>query len=644
MQTKTLIHQDTINEVNQRADIVEIVSDFVVLKKQGKDFSGLCPFHEEKSPSFSVSQVKGMYYCFGCNAGGGAIKFLMAVQGRGFAEVVMDLAYRYNIPVKSQDPIAQQELEQRLNLRRELLEVMGVAARFFEAKLHHPVEGRRAMEYLKGRGLSDETIRSFGLGYAGPHWDELKTYLTKKRLFPQSLLEKAGLIVKNKNEDGYRDQFRDRLMIPIRNARGEVIAFGGRSLGDGMPKYVNSPETELFDKGKTLYGLDLAQQPITKQEQAIVVEGYFDVITLHAAGVKNAIASMGTALGRNQVRQLLKLSPNIVLNFDADTAGAKAAQRAIKEVSNLAYHGDINLRVLQVPNGKDPDDFVRSQGAEAYLSLVQSAPYWIEWQLQQAIKGMDLSVPEQQKETIDQVVRVLGRITDDTSLTIWLEKAVEYLKDAGASGSHQLVGDTLMGRLIQLWQAILKVDSKLTPPYLVRQRINKAERQVVPKGEKLPLQNLQGNDILFRSETFLLKLYLHHPELRFLVKDALEEREIGITQSDHRFLWLKLMELDSQQNALNKLRDWATEYPEKASFLSWMSIVNEQDEADFQVAPQMVKAAIAQLEKLSVEKLKVYYLDLWKATPFGDEKKEEYHREFQKAKDRIGELEQEISG
>ena len=300
------LHPETIEAVRERADIVDIVSEHVVLKKQGKDFVGLCPFHDDKSPSFSVSPGKQFYYCFSCGAGGNTFKFLMELGKRPFADVVLDLARRYQVSVRTLEPAKRQELQRQLSLREQLYEILAVTAKFFEHALRQS-DGEAAMTYLNAsRRLKQETIQQFQLGYAPGGWQTLYGFLVEQKRYPVDLVEKAGLIAPRQSGSGYYDRFRDRLIIPIHDIQGRVIGFGGRTLTDERPKYLNSPDTELFDKGKTLFGLNLAKAAIAKQDRAVVVEGYFDVIALHAVGISNAVAALGTALNIAQVRQLLR--------------------------------------------------------------------------------------------------------------------------------------------------------------------------------------------------------------------------------------------------------------------------------------------------------------------------------------------------
>ncbi len=267
------LHPDTIEEVKQRADIVDVISEHVVLRKRGKDFVGLCPFHDEKTPSFSVSPTKQMYYCFGCNAGGNAIKFLMELGKRPFASVVLDLARRYQVAVQTLEPEQRQELQRQLSLREQLYEILAIAAQFYQHALRQP-QGHMALNYLLfERQISQETIQHFGLGYAPAGWETLYRYLVEHKHYPVQLLEQAGLIRRRQSGDGYYDYFRDRLMIPIHDIQGRVIGFGGRTLGEEQPKYLNSPETELFSKGKTLFALDKAKSAISQEDTGVVVEG-----------------------------------------------------------------------------------------------------------------------------------------------------------------------------------------------------------------------------------------------------------------------------------------------------------------------------------------------------------------------------------
>jgi len=352
-----------LDQVRGATDIVEVISPYVKLKKKGQNWFGLCPFHNEKTPSFSVNRERGMYYCFGCGVGGNAITFLMEHDGMSFTQAVEDLAKRAGIPLPKRD--REPGTDDRDRLRAALEE----AARFFEENLKGP-GGERAVTYLKGRGMTGQTAKAFRIGWAPDSWDALLNHL-KKKDFKEKDLEKAGL-VKAREGGGHYDAFRDRIIFPFIDRRGRVIGFSGRLLSDDEdagPKYINSPETPLFQKGKVLYGLHQAVKHLLKSEQALLVEGQFDVLTLHQEGLKSAVAASGTAFTEEQARILQRLVDRVVLLFDADSAGLKAAWRSY---ASLVGEGlDVVFAVL--PEGEDPDTLVREEGPEAFQERLRAA-------------------------------------------------------------------------------------------------------------------------------------------------------------------------------------------------------------------------------------------------------------------------------
>jgi DNA primase len=376
---KARIAQSTIDQVKERADIHEIVSEYVVLKKAGRSFVGLCPFHEEKSPSFSVSPDKQMYYCFGCGKGGNAIGFLRELGRSSFVETITGLADRYGIPIETEDPEDQARYSRERSRRQQMLSAMSDSVAYFQSCLNRP-EGNDARSYLAGRGITADIVARHQIGFAPSSWDGLLTYL-QRRGHDAEIIDAAGLTTINENKRRY-DRFRNRVIVPIRDENGRVIAFGARSLGDEKPKYLNSPETDLFDKSRTLYGLDRAKDAISADGAAIVVEGYFDVIALHEAGISSAVAVLGTAMSEANIKKLLRFGERIVANFDSDSAGEKAANRTIELVSNkLSSSSEIDLRILQLPAGFDADEFVRAYGTDSMQSAITAAPLWREWRI-----------------------------------------------------------------------------------------------------------------------------------------------------------------------------------------------------------------------------------------------------------------------
>jgi DNA primase len=618
------LHPDTITAVRDRTDIVDIVSEHVVLKKQGKDFTGLCPFHDDKSPSFSVSPSKQFYYCFSCGAGGNAFKFMMELGKRPFAEVVLDLAKRYQVPVQTLEPSKRQALQQQLTLREQLYEIVAVAARFYEHALGSP-DGEAALKYLiSQRGLSPEVIQQFQLGYAPGGWQTLYGYLVDQKRFPVALVEQAGLVVPRTQGSGHYDRFRNRLMIPIHDVRGRVIGFGGRSLSDeDKPKYLNSPDTELFDKGKMLFGLDKAREAISKTDGAVVVEGYFDVIALHAAGITSAVAALGTALNAAQVRQLLRYtdSKKVVLNFDADAAGVKAAERAIGEVADMAYRGDVQLRVLNIPDGKDPDEYLKLHSPQDYQDLLDRAPLWLDWQLQKVIAGRDLRQADQFQQTAQQMVELLSEIANADTRTYYIRHCAELFSNG---------------------------DARLVPLLAENLMVQVRRRRRTPAGE-VPAKTLvfTQTSTLEAAEAILLQVYIHSAEARETVVSALEERDLHLSYSHHRALWREMMtwqrlETDAPQPLLDWLRDRVNDTPALAQ-TQHLYYLDEGGRRAVLRAPLVIRAAIACIEQAFCEKRYRSLLEKWGASDCtaSPETHAQYQSQIYTEKRRIAALEKE---
>jgi DNA primase len=351
-----------LEEVRAATDILEVIGPYVKLKRRGQNWFGLCPFHNEKTPSFSVNPGRGFYYCFGCGAGGDVVTFLIEHVGLEFAEAVEELANRAGIPIprRTSDPEA--------GKRDRLREALEAAARFYQAQLKAGA-GKDAVAYLKGRGIDGQTAKTFRLGYAPRGWEELARHLQEQG-FPDEVLRQAGL-VKRREGGGHYDVFRDRLVFPFLDRRGHVIGFGARLLSDEAegPKYLNSPETPLYQKGQVLYGLPQAVETMLREERAVLVEGYFDVLSLHQAGMAGAVAASGTAFTDRQAQLLKRLVRRVVLVFDADAAGVKAAGRSF---ASLAREG-LDISFVPMPAGEDPDTLVRSEGPEAFRARLQHA-------------------------------------------------------------------------------------------------------------------------------------------------------------------------------------------------------------------------------------------------------------------------------
>jgi DNA primase len=629
------LHPDTIEEIKQRADIVDVVSEHVLLRKRGKDFVGLCPFHDEKSPSFTVSQTKQMYYCFGCQAGGNAIKFLMDLGKRSFTEVVLDLARRYQIPVQTLEPEQRQELQRQISLREQLYEVLASTAQFYQHALRQS-QGQKATEYLQSqRQLQEETIQQFGLGYAPAGWETLYRYLVEDKHYPVQLVEKAGLIKPRKEGGGYYDVFRDRLIIPIRDIMGRVIAFGGRTLTDEQPKYLNSPETELFSKGKTLFALDQAKAGISQVDAAVVVEGYFDAIALHAAGINNAVASLGTSLSIEQVRLVLRYtdSKQLILNFDADKAGTNAAERAIGEIAQLAYQGEVQLKILNLPDGKDADEYLHAHSSEDYRQLLINAPLWLNWQIQQIVKERDLKQATDFQQVSQQLVKLLKNIENKDTLNYYVSHCAEILS----------LGDT---RLIPL--RVENLVTQIAPANTYRKVIPMQARSSKPGNvETRKLESLQTDSSLLElAEALLLRIYLHYPEQRQTIIDALEERDLQFSFSHHRFLWQQILEIPSGMDfdLVSTVQDRCLEFPDEMRLVSPLFHLTEKIKTEMLLHHhKLTQVAIACMEKVLREKRFRHFLELWQQTdPEAEpERCQSYYQAFYAEKMRLQELDKE---
>jgi len=521
------LHPRTIEAVKERADIVDVVGEHVVLKKKGREFVGVCPFHDDKSPSMTVSPAKQFYYCFSCGAGGNAIKFLMELQRQSFGDVVLELARKYQLPVETVEGPQQERLRQQLSRRDQLHRVLRLAAGWFRDQLRTP-EGAPALAYLRdSRGLSETTLEAFGLGYAPERWDGLLQHLQQVEGLAPEVLEAAGLVVPRKGGGGFYDRFRHRVMVPIADRQGRIIGFGGRSLDGGEPKYLNSPETEVFEKGKHLFGLDKAVNAIRKDDRAVVVEGYFDVIALHAAGISNAVAALGTALSSQQITQLCRCcdGKRLILNFDTDGAGVRAAQRAIGEVEQLALQGQLELRVLQLPAGKDPDEFLKQHGAGEYRSLLDQAPLWLDWQIDQVLAGRDLARSDQFQQAVSALVALLGKLPASAVRSRYLQQVAERLSGGQARLALQLEDDLRQQVKGQRWHG-------------------RSQRWEQP-GEA---------GLRERAEAELLRLYLHCPTHRGAIRAELRRRELDdFAIAHHRQLWAAISALEEDNLGVGRL-------------------------------------------------------------------------------------------
>ena len=388
------ISDEMVEKIKQENDIVDVVSEVVSLKRHGRNYFGLCPFHNDKSPSLSVAQDKQIYKCFSCNEAGNVITFVMKQKNMNFPEALKYLADRANIPLEIGDSKSTGTMKKKEALFKANVET----ARFYFGSLN---SSRVAKEYFTNRGIKESTIRRFGLGYAKDGWNNLIYYLRKKG-FKDEILQEAGLILKSEKKGTLYDRFRNRVMFPVFDIKGNVIGFGGRVLDDSKPKYLNSPETLIFQKGTNLYGLNFALKDKIEDRYFIIVEGYMDCISLHQYGITNVVASLGTALTINQARLLKRYADKIIISYDADIAGQNATIRGLE----ILKEAGLDVRVLVIPEGKDPDEFIRVNGKEAFLKLVNSAESLIEYRLNRAEEDINFKNREMHIKYIERVSEI----------------------------------------------------------------------------------------------------------------------------------------------------------------------------------------------------------------------------------------------
>ena len=523
------IHPRTIQEVKDKADIVDVISEHIVLKKKGKEFVGICPFHDDSKPSMTVSPTKQFYYCFSCGAGGNSIKFLMEFTRNNFTDVVLSLAKKNDINVINVDGPQQEIYKKQLSRREELYKILRVTKEWFKSQLNNSL-GKEAHHYLTSqRNLNIKNINDFELGYAPNSWNDLFNYLSKVEKFPLKLILSAGLVISKDNTDKVYDRFRNRLIVPIFDMQGRVVAFGGRSLDGQEPKYLNSPETEVFEKGKMLFAFDKASSNIRKRDKAVVVEGYFDVISLHSKGITNSVASLGTALNKYQISQLCRCtdSKNIIINFDSDNAGRLATKRVINEVESLSLHDQINLKILQIKSFKDPDEYLKENTPEDYFNLIDNASFWIDWEIDQIFDNKDLSKSDIFQNVISSLVKLLSKFPQSATRTHYLQKVSERLSMGQARLAIKFEEDLRKQVKGFRWHGRSK---KFEQPSEVSHR------------EK--------------NESEIIYYYLHCPEHRLFIREELLKREINIFNTEYiRLIWESISTIEVNNLSANYLDD-----------------------------------------------------------------------------------------
>lgn len=429
--------QTFIDDLRRQADIVRVIQDYVPLKKKGANWMACCPFHKEKTPSFSVSPTKEIFYCFGCHKGGSVFNFVMEVESVPFPEAIKIVAEKSGVPLPKLEEDSR--FEARRHETDEVIELNKWALEWWEQQLlSGGPESRIVREYLSKREISEETQKTFRLGYSPDSWEALSSYLRQKGAL-QTQIDRSGLVVKRDDGSGSYDRFRGRLMFPVMDIQGRPIAFGGRTLkADDNAKYINSPETAAYVKGKNLFGLNLTRDEIRKQGFAILVEGFLDLIVPYQFGIHNAIASLGTALTTDQVKLIARFARRVVVNYDGDRAGVQAAKRAIE----MLLEEDLEVKVLVLPNKSDPDEFIRQQGASEYQRLRGNAQPHIQFVIDQAVADRNLHRPAEKAEAVEEVLPYVRAVRNRIQKREYFDIAIDALR----------IGDPALKR--ELWYSI----------------------------------------------------------------------------------------------------------------------------------------------------------------------------------------------
>lgn len=496
---------DFIDKLRTESDIVNVISEYVPLKKRGRNYWGCCPFHSEKTPSFSVTPDKGFFYCFGCQSGGNVFNFLMKIENITFFEAVKFLAKKMDIPLPERDKTDRERQMERE--RNNLFRANSLARDFFHACLTKTNYGKSAREYLTARGITAEVIERYKLGFAPAAWDKLSLALVDRGLDNETLV-KAGLAAPRSSGEGVYDRFRDRVMFPIADARGRVVGFGGRVLDGSQPKYLNTQETSIFNKRHVLYGYDLAYDAIKQQGRVIVVEGYMDLIAVQAAGIGHAVASLGTAFTPEQAKQLARHVSEICFAYDSDAAGQNATLRALSTVRSLG----LKVRVVSLPDGKDPDEYIRNHGTEAFGTLLEEALPLLDYQVRQALATTDYSGLEGKVAVVAKVVPALAEADNAVEVNDHIARLAETLA----------IDESAIRTEIRKYLAVSRKDN------------------IVSRGKNNPVVGFAGKPALatVAAERHIIRLMFEDHSIVPYVQAQLEEADI---QSTERKLIINLM-------------------------------------------------------------------------------------------------------
>ena len=512
--------EELIEEIRSSNDIVDVISKYITLKRSGRNFYGLCPFHKEKSPSFAVSPDKQIFHCFGCGAGGNVIHFISKIEGLDFKDTLELLANRVNIELPTLDNL---EDDKTARLKSKVYEINKIAAEFYHENLYKPAS-KTAQEYIKKRKLDNRTLKAFLIGYAG-NFNELYLLLKQKGYTEEEML--ASSLVKRTENGGYMDSFRKRLMFPIQDVRERVIAFGGRVLDDSKPKYINSPENIVYSKGRNLFGLNVAKKHDTRN--IIIVEGYMDAISLYQRGITNVVASLGTAMTEAQGRLLRRYSEQVILGYDADGAGQAAILRGMEILQNLGC----DIRVLQIEGAKDPDEYVLKYGPERFQKCVDNAISLVEFKVKVLLKELNIENTNDKIKFLNEIAKILAKVTNQMEREIYVDKIAKEYKISK--------------------EAIYAEVNKLM--YKDNQGSKKLEKRVVTMVPKEEKENSVSDAVLKRENLVIYLLINEYSKCYEKIKNLIT---LNYIQDDTNKQILKKMyeEFEKGNSNTSQLLDW----------------------------------------------------------------------------------------
>lgn len=558
-----MISEDVIQRVKDENDIVEVISEDVKLKRAGRNYFGLCPFHHEKTPSFSVSQDKQIYKCFGCGEVGNVITYTMKTKNLSFPEAIKLLADRVNIDIDIDG-----KGNEKNTFKNKMYKINVDAARYFFGNL---IKNKKAVNYFLNRGVTGKTIKRFGLGYAKDNWDGTLSYLKNKGYKEQDILE-AGLAVRGRNNSCY-DRFRNRVIFPVFDYKGRVIGFGGRVLDDSKPKYLNSPETYIFKKGTNLYGLNYAIKQRTRK--LIIVEGYMDCITLHQYGIENVVASLGTALTMNQGRLLKRYADRVIISYDADVAGQAATMRGLQILKEVG----LEVRILTVPEGKDPDEFVRNNGKEAYLELVNKSLPLIEYKIEMAKKNINFNNPHHIAKYAEKVINIIIPL-EPVKRDLYIKKLAEK-----TNIKIQTLYDQLNDKIKKSGENSEKMNS------------------LASFGQKLYLE-----PAYITAERLVLQVMFNNKDVYNYIINNLKEEDIAL--ESHKKIYEYITEnIECEDIEKRRIQIEAKCDKQEETSKEWIKILDTEFMYDEEKVEEIIKDSIKSIKKYQLEKDKKELMD-----------------------------------